>query len=418
MSRICVIGGGAAGMAAALFSARRGHEVHLFEHNEKLGKKLFITGKGRCNFTNACETEERFRNVVTNQRFLYSSFYGWNSQDTIALFEELGVRTKVERGNRAFPASDHSSDIIRALENGLKDLRVKIHLKSQVKDLLLKEAEAGEEGEPRKIRGILLDNGAEIPADAVILATGGLSYPATGSTGDGYRMAESCGHEIRGTRPALVPLETKEDYIPQMQGLSLKNVTLTVPYGKKKQFSEFGEMLFTHFGISGPLALSASSYIAAALEAGPLPAYIDLKPALSEEQLSRRVLREFDQAKNKEFKNVIPALYPSRLRPVIIRLSGIPEDKPVRDVTKEERDRLCRLTKEFPLTITGTRDFHEAIITQGGVAVKQVNPSTMESRLVQGLYFAGEILDLDAVTGGFNLQIAWATAKRAADSIS
>ena len=403
-------------MAAALFSARRGHEVHIFDHNEKLGKKLFITGKGRCNFTNDCEPEVLMGSVVTNARFLYSSFRGWNSQDTIRLFESLGVRTKVERGNRAFPASDHSSDIIRALEKELKALGVKIHLKSGVKELLLDAADDPEKTRPA-VTGLLLDNGSRIPADAVILATGGLSYPATGSTGDGYRMAQAAGHSMQKTRPALVPLETAEAYIPRLQGLALKNVTLTIPLGKKKKFEEFGELLFTHFGISGPIALTASSHIGKALEESPLKAFIDLKPALTREQLSARILREFDQAKNKEFKNVIPSLYPSSLRPVMIELSGISGDRPVRDITKKERERLIDLTKAFPLTITGTRDFREAIITQGGVTVKEVDPSTMASRLVRGLYFAGEILDLDAVTGGFNLQIAWATAKRAADSI-
>lgn len=281
MSKICVIGGGAAGMACAMFAAERGFKVHLFERNEKLGKKLFITGKGRCNFTNACEKDELFPHVVTNPRFLYSAFNSFSSQDTIRLFESLGVHTKVERGNRAFPSSDHSSDIIRALESRLRLLDVKIHLKTRVMKVLTENLSPEEtiKKQNRRVSGILLENGSVIPCDDVILATGGLSYPSTGSTGDGLIIAESLGHTLQKQRPALVPLETAEPYIPELQGLSLRNVTLTIPYGKKKQFREFGEMLFTHFGVSGPLALTASSYIGKYLEDGPLAAYIDLKAA-------------------------------------------------------------------------------------------------------------------------------------------
>lgn len=406
-------------MAAALFLAEAGAEVCVLEQNEKLGKKLFITGKGRCNFTNACDVDELFAHIVTNPRFLYSSFYGWDSNQTIDLFEKLGVRTKIERGNRAFPASDHSSDIIRALEKRLREKKVHICLQTKVSKLL---TDAGADGK-EKITGVLLSDGTAVSADAVVLATGGLSYPSTGATGDGYRFAEETGHRIAPCRPALVPLVAAEAYIPRMQGLSLRNVTLRIPYGKKKEFKEFGELLFTHFGISGPLALSASSYIGSALEENQkkggegLSASLDLKPALTEKQLDDRLLREFGEAKNKEFKNVIPGLFPASLRPVMLELSGIPGEKPVREVTKEERKRFIALIKSFPFTITGTRSYNEAIITQGGVSVRDVNPSTMESRRVSGLFFAGEVLDLDGVTGGYNLQIAWATAHTAAGGI-
>lgn len=420
MSKICVIGGGAAGMACAMFAAERGFKVHLFERNEKLGKKLFITGKGRCNFTNACEKDELFSHVVTNPRFLYSAFNSFSSQDTIRLFESLGVHTKVERGNRAFPSSDHSSDIIRALEGRLRLLDVKIHLKTRVMKILTENLSPEEtiKKQNRRVSGILLENGSVIPCDAVILATGGLSYPSTGSIGDGFVIAENLGHTLQKQRPALVPLETAESYIPELQGLSLRNVTLTIPYGKKKQFHEFGEMLFTHFGISGPLALTASSYIGKYLEDGPLAAYIDLKPALTDEQLDARLLREFENARNKELKNATASLFPAKLRPVMMKLSAIPEDKPVNEITREERAGFRRLVKAFPFTITGLRSYNEAIITQGGISVKEINPSTMESRLVRGMYAIGEILDLDAVTGGFNLQIAWSTAKVCADALS
>lgn len=406
-------------MAAALFLAEAGAEVCVLEQNEKLGKKLFITGKGRCNFTNACDVDELFAHIVTNPRFLYSSFYGWDSNQTIDLFEKLGVRTKIERGNRAFPASDHSSDIIRALEKRLREKKVHICLRTKVSKLL---TDAGADGK-EKITGVLLSDGTAVSTDAVVLATGGLSYPSTGATGDGYHFAEETGHRIAPCRPALVPLVAAEAYIPRMQGLSLRNVTLRIPYGKKKEFKEFGELLFTHFGISGPLALSASSYIGSALEENQkkggegLSASLDLKPALTEKQLDDRLLREFGEAKNKEFKNVIPGLFPASLRPVMLELSGIPGEKPVREVTKEERKRFIALIKSFPFTITGTRSYNEAIITQGGVSVRDVNPSTMESRRVSGLFFAGEVLDLDGVTGGYNLQIAWATAHTAAEGI-
>ena len=411
-------------MMAALFAVREGVSVHLFDQNEKLGKKLFITGKGRCNFTNACGQDEMLANVVTNPRFLYSAFNSWNSADTIRFFEELGVRTKIERGNRAFPASDHSSDIIRALEQALRSRGVVIHLRSKVTQICTETADDRDtqsEAAPQKktggvrrtVTGVRLENGSFIRGDAVVLATGGLSYPSTGSTGDGYRFAVGEGHTLKPCRPALVPLETGESWAAELQGLSLRNVTLTIPYGKKKKYQEFGEMLFTHFGISGPLVLSASSVIGRALEEGPLSAWIDLKPALSDEQLDARILREFEQSPNRSFQNAAGSLFPSRLRPVMVKLSGIDGDKPVREVTREERALFLALIRRLPLTITGLRSYREAVITQGGIHVKEVDPSTMESKLVRGLYICGEVLDLDAMTGGFNLQIAWATGHAA-----
>lgn len=408
MSKILVIGGGAAGMALAVFAAERGALVHVFEQNEKLGKKLFITGKGRCNFTNACREEDFFPNVVSNAKFLYSSVYGFNSRNAIDFFEELGVRTKVERGSRAFPASDHSSDIIRGLERRMEKLGVQIHLNTKVDKVLCRENRAcGVEAAGHRFQG-----------DAVAVATGGLSYPSTGAAGDGYRFAEECGHHITALRPALVPLEAKEPYIPRLQGLSLRNVELTVADGRKKLFSEFGELLFTHFGISGPLALSASSYVGKRLEKEELQARIDLKPALTPEQLDARVLREFEKSWNRQFKNILPELFPAKLIPVILELSGIPGDAAVHDVTRGQREGFVRLAKAFPFTLTGTRGYREAVITQGGVSVREVNPATMESRILPGLYFAGEVMDLDALTGGFNLQIAWSTARAAAEGLT
>ena len=400
-------------MAAAVFAAEAGAPVLLFEQNEKLGKKLYITGKGRCNFTNGCGADQLSAGVVSNPKFLYSAFHGFDNRQAVSLFERLGVPVKMERGLRYFPQSDHSSDIIRALERRLLELGAEVHLRTKVKSILFR-SESSQDGEKRSVRGILLENGREIPGDCVILASGGLSYPATGASGDGYRMAADAGHRTEKQRPALVPLVTAEDYITRMQGLSLRNVVLSVFDGKKKLFSEFGEMLFTHFGISGPLALSASSYIGKKLEQHPLPAEIDLKPALSIEQLSARLLREFEAAGNKTFRNILPALLPAKMVPVVTELSGIPGEKRAHDITREDRERTAGILKRFPMTITDVRGYNEAIITQGGISVKEVNPATMESKLAEGLYFAGEVLDLDAVTGGFNLQIAWSTAHAAA----
>ena len=413
MAKILIIGGGAAGMAAAVFLGEKNHQVHLFEKNEKLGKKLFITGKGRCNITNTCDDETFFKSVVTNAKFLYSAFYGYSNQDVVSFFENLGLAVKEERGGRIFPVSDHSSDVIRILEKRMKELDVKVHLKSEAEALLTEEGENGE----RKIKGVRLRNGAEILGEKVIVATGGFSYQATGSTGDGYTFAKEAGHTVTQLRPALVPIATKEEYVTQMHGLALKNIRFTVKDGKKVLYDDFGELLFTHFGISGPLVLTASSYIGKKLEKKELQGYIDLKAALTEEQLDARLLREFEAGINRQFKNVITGMFPAKLYPVILELGGIAPDKKVNEITRKERQDFIHLVKHFPLTLVELRPFREAIITQGGVKVKEINPKTMESKLVKGLYFIGEVLDLDAVTGGFNLQIAWSTAKAAAEFI-
>ena len=408
MSKVLIVGGGAAGMMAGVHAARNGHEVHILEKNEKLGKKLYITGKGRCNVTNNCDTEELFPAVMQNPKFLYSAFYSWNSQDVMAFFEELGVPLKVERGGRVFPESDHSSDIIRGLERALQKAGAKIHLHTEVKEI--KE-------ENGTVTGVVLKDGNFLSGDSVIVATGGFSYQATGSTGDGYRFARELGHKVTEIEPSLVPLHTKEDYIPRLQGLSLKNVALTVKCGKKTIYQDFGEMMFTHFGVTGPMILSASAHVGRWLKKGECRGYLDLKPALTKEQLDARVLREFEAGQNKQFKNVIGVLFPSSLTPVMLELGGIPGDKKIHEISREERLGFEEIVKAFPFTITGMGEFKEAIITRGGVSVKEVQPGTMESKKVKNLYFIGEVLDLDAVTGGYNLQIAWSTAYLAAQAI-
>ena len=413
MSKVLIIGGGAAGMMAGVFAARNHHEVHILEKNEKLGKKVFITGKGRCNVANACDTEELFPAVMSNPKFLYSGFYSFGPQDVMNFFEEAGVPLKVERGNRVFPQSDHSSDIIRALERELKKAGAKVHLHTTVKEIVKKP-------EAEKVTGVILEDGTFMEGDAVIVATGGFSYQSTGSTGDGYRLARELGLKVTDISPSLVPLKTKEDYIPKLQGLSLKNTGLTIKNGKKVLYEDFGEMMFTHFGVTGPMILSASAHIGAKLakaENGELCAYLDLKPALTKEQLDARILREFETGQNKQFKNVIGVLFPSSLTPVMLELGGIPAEKKIHDISREERQHFVDLVKAFPFTITGMGEFKEAIITKGGVSVKEINPGTMESKKISGLYFAGEVLDLDAVTGGYNLQIAWSTAYLAAQAI-
>ena len=407
MSKVLVVGGGAAGMFAAIFAAYNGNEVHIFEKNEKLGKKLFITGKGRCNITNASDMETLFASVVTNSKFLYSSFYGYTNLDVIEFFERIGVRTKIERGNRVFPVSDHSSDVIVGLTRELQQLGVEIHLHTAVKRIVGKE----------RFEYLELQNGTRVEGDACIVATGGFSYQTTGSTGDGYRFAKELGHQVTEILPALVPLTIKEWYAKELQGLSLRNVKATIYDEKKKVYDDFGEMLFTHYGVSGPLMLSASSYIGKKLKEKELKLVIDLKPALTTEQLNQRVLRDFEENMNKSFKNAIGKLFPTKLIPFMLELSGIDPDKKVNLNSKEERQQFVSLIKNFTMTITGLRDFNEAIITKGGIKVKEINPSTMESKLVQGLYFVGEVLDLEALTGGFNLQIAWSTGYAAGNSI-
>ncbi|MDM8212029.1 NAD(P)/FAD-dependent oxidoreductase [Mediterraneibacter glycyrrhizinilyticus] len=404
MSKVLIIGGGAAGMMAAAFAAKNGNRVEVFEKNEKLGKKLFITGKGRCNITNAADLEDFFPAVTSNPKFLYSAFYSFTNEQVISFFEELGVKTKVERGGRVFPVSDHSSDVIQALKSEMERLGVKINLNAEVKELITEKSSTGE-----TVNGIRLVSGKKISGDAVIVATGGISYPSTGSTGDGYRFARRCGHKVSELSPSLVPMEVKEWYAGELMGLSLRNIEIRITDGKKKLYQEFGEMLFTHYGVTGPVILSASSVVGKKLKDTELTLHIDLKPALTEEQLDKRVLREFETNHNRQFKNAVDSLFPSKLRPVIVELSGIPEEKKVHEITKEERLRFVRLIKDFTMTLTGLRGYNEAIITKGGVSVKEIDPGTMESKLVKGLYFAGEVLDLDAVTGGYNLQIAWST---------
>jgi hypothetical protein len=409
MSNVLIIGGGAAGMMAGIAAAEAGHKVQIFEKNEKLGKKIFITGKGRCNLTNACDVEELFQNVVHNAKFLYSAFYGFTNDDMMAFAEANGCPVKTERGNRVFPVSDRSSDVIQALALRLRKLKVDVHLNEEVADIQLTDG---------AVSGLILKKGNRvIPADAVIVAAGGLSYPSTGSTGDGYRFAKKAGHKITELSPALVPFMVEEPVVRELMGLSLRNINAKILKGNKVLYEEFGEMLFTHFGVSGPVLLSASSYVAARLRKEPLTLSIDLKPALTEEQLDARILRDFEEVKNKQFKNSLDQLLPSKMIPVIIDRSGIAPEKKVNEITREERHRIVTAIKDFKLTLTGLRGYNEAIITQGGVSVREVNPSTMESKLMKGLYFAGEVLDLDAVTGGYNLQIAWSTGHLAGSSI-
>ena len=413
MSHVIVVGGGAAGMFAAIAAAKNGHQVTLYEKNEKLGKKIFITGKGRCNITNAADMEELFDAVVTNSKFLYSSFYGYTNQNVIDFFEDAGVPVKIERGNRVFPISDHSSDVIRALEREMKKVGVKVCLNTEVKSV---EAEKG------KFNKVVLKDTTTQTADACIVATGGLSYRSTGSTGDGFRFAENVGHKVTQCFPSLVPMETKEPWICELQGLSLRNVEAKILDGKKELYKDFGEMLFTHFGVSGPLIISASSYVGKKFmdkngQKKELTLEIDLKPALTEEQLDQRVLRDFEENHNRQFKNAITKLFPTKLIPVMLELGGIDPEKKVNSIEKEERKQFVHLIKHFRMTLTGLRDYPEAIITKGGVNVKEIDPGTMESKLVKGLYFAGEVLDLDALTGGFNLQIAWSTGYLAGMSI-
>ncbi|MCI9313628.1 MAG: NAD(P)/FAD-dependent oxidoreductase [Lachnospiraceae bacterium] len=408
MSNVIITGGGAAGMMAAYAAAERGHSVVLIEKNEKLGKKIFITGKGRCNVTNACEQDKLFENVVSNPKFLYSAFYDFDNQQLMELIKNAGCPLKVERGERVFPVSDHSSDIIAAMERLMRKKGVEIRLHRTVSEVLAQDGQ---------VTGVKTTDGKTFAADAVVLATGGLSYPTTGSTGDGYRIAKNLGHTVKECTPALVPMEISEPWCRLLQGLSLKNVTLTMACGTKKIWQGFGEMLFTHFGLSGPLVLSASSFYHKCKNPDEVTVTVNLKPALTAEQLDKRILREFEQNLNKQFKNVIGSLYPAKLTPVMISLSGIDGEKKIHEITRKERENLVELTRNLQMHVSGLRDYTEAIITQGGIKVKEVNPSTMESRLVKGLYFAGELLDLDGVTGGFNLQIAWSTGHLAGSSI-
>lgn len=399
MGKVIVIGGGAAGMMAALAAAEKGCRVCLIEKNEKLGKKLFITGKGRCNVTNAGDMETLFANVRANGKFLYSAFYGYDNRRVMDFLEGAGCRLKTERGDRVFPLSDHSSDVISAFARELKRRGVEILLNTEAKSLILGKDES-------IVEGVRLSGGRQVHGNMCVVCTGGLSYPSTGSTGDGYGFAKEAGHQMVGQRPGLVPFNVREEWCGRLMGLSLKNVSLRLVCGGRETYQGFGEMLFTHFGVSGPLVLSASSHYESGQGA---VLYIDLKPALTAEQLDKRLLRDFDENKNKRFGNALGGLFPMKLIPVMVELSGIRSDKKVNEITKEERRRFGELIKAVPLTVKGLRGYEEAIITRGGVCVKEINPSTMESKKVKGLYFAGEVLDVDALTGGFNLQIAWST---------
>lgn len=411
MSKVIIIGGGASGMLAAVIAARNGHEVHLFEKNEKLGKKLYITGKGRCNITNACDVTGLFPNILSNRKFMYSSIYGFSNQAMMELLEELGLKLKIERGDRVFPESDKSSDVISALAREMKRLGVNINLDSKVVEVLFGE------GTVSGVKVIHKGKTFTVLSEKLIIATGGISYASTGSTGDGYVFARAAGHSVTRLSPGLVPFNTKEEWVRSLQGLALKNVQAAVLCGNKEIYSDFGEMLFTHFGVSGPLMLSASSYVSEDMFEKGLKLKIDLKPTLSREQLDARILREAQENINKDWSNVIEHFLPKKMIPVMLDKIGIPCNRKMNAVTKEERGRIIDAMKELDITLTGFRGYNEAIITRGGVAVKEINPATMESKLIKGLYFAGEVIDVDAVTGGFNLQIAWSTAYAAASSI-
>ncbi len=400
MGKVAIIGAGPAGMMAAIAAAMNGDKAEIFEKNEKLGKKLFITGKGRCNITNSCDGETFFENIISNPKFMYSAYYGFSNFDIMDSLKQWGLKLKIERGERVFPYSDKSSDVIKTLSKRLNELNVKVNLYSEVKDIIIDGGQC---------LGIVLSDNRKIMADRVIVATGGKSYESTGSTGDGYKFALNAGHTVTKLFPALVPFEAKENWVRDLQGLSLKNVRVTIFDKNKKLYDGFGEMLFTHFGVSGPLILSASSYLTRQIEKNYLTLSIDLKPALSIKQLDDRILRDFEEFNNKQFKNALIHLFPSKLIPVIIALTGIYPDKKVNEISKAERSRLIEITKKFSMTLTKLRGFNEAIITQGGINVKEISPNSMESKLVKNLFFAGEVLDVDALTGGFNLQIAWST---------
>lgn len=409
--KVIVIGGGPAGMMAAITSAENGNEVILLEKNKGLGKKLLITGKGRCNITSSLPMEDFIKNTPGNGMFLYSAYNKFTNQDIISFLKKQGLDVKEERGNRIFPVTDKSQDVLNCFEKKLKNLKnVKIMYEMPVSEILINEE--------KRITGVKCKNGAIINAEKVILATGGKSYPLTGSTGDGYEMAKKLGHTITKIKPSLVPLETYEqDLHRSLQGLSLRNVKIKMVDTCKNKtiYEDFGEMLFTHFGVSGPVILSGSAHLVRyknideLLKNKKIKLLIDLKPALTEEKLNDRILRDFEDFKNKNFKNSLDKLLPQKLIPVIIERSGINPDKQVNSITKQERIQIVKLLKEFDVTIKNFRRIEDGIITAGGISIKEVNPKTMESKLISGLYFAGEILDVDSYTGGFNLQIAYST---------
>ena len=394
-------------MMAAVMAAREGASVEIFEKNEKLGKKIFITGKGRGNLTNAGDMETIRDSICSNPKFMYSALKNFSNEDTLEFFNGLGLKTKTERGERVFPVSDHAYEITDVLSRELRKLKVKIRLFSAVDDIIVRNGDC---------QGIVDANGERHMADAVIIATGGRSYKSTGSTGDGMKFASRLGIDVTETSPSLVPFNCKESFAGEMQGLSLKNTGLRMTAGKKEVYSDFGEMLFTHFGVSGPMILSASARVARKYFNNELIIHLDLKPALNDEQLDARLVKEFDENRKKEFKNSLGKLFPSKMIPVMVRRSGINANKKCAEISREERMKLKELIKDFTLTVTSLRGYEEAIITKGGVSVKEINPSTMESKKVRGLYFAGETIDVDCVTGGFNLQVAWSTGSAAGKS--
>ena len=412
MKKAVVIGGGASGMLCAAIAAQNGLSVTLMEQNEKLGKKLYITGKGRCNFTNVCDTKEFLDHVVSNPRFLYSAAQAAPPDDILSLFKSWGLEYKIERGRRAFPASDRAADVTDMLKRQLKKAQVQVLLNTKVTEIRTEDGQ---------ISGVcfLKDEAAhELDCDIAVLATGGISYPSTGSTGDGYRFAASLGHTVTPLYPSLVPLCCEDESVRKMQGLSLKNVEFHIKEGRKEIYSGFGEMMFTHFGITGPLVLTASAMAGPLIGQKELYSYIDLKPAVSTEMLDARLVKLFFENSNRILKNVLPDLYPGKMQAVIPQLADVDPNKKLHEITKEERRRIIQVTKEFPVHLTALRGYNEAVVTKGGVDVREVTPSTMESKLVRGLYFTGELLDLDACTGGYNLQIAWSTAVCAARAMA
>lgn len=406
--KVAVIGAGAAGMLAAGHAGELGHSVDIFEKNNIVGKKIRITGKGRCNITNASDCEEHIENTPGNPYFMYSALYKFPPDKMIELVESLGVPTKVERGKRVFPVSDKAADVSEALKKYMKKNGVKLHLEKGVKDIIT---------ENNKIKGIVTDDGKELDFDAVIIATGGLSYPTTGSTGDGYKFAKKAGHSVSKLMPSLVPLKSDDWICPELMGLSLKNSAIVIKNEKGKTiYKDFGEMLFTHFGVSGPMVLSASRHLLGRFNEN-ITMYIDMKPALDMKALDNRLLRDFEKYINKDLRNALNDILPQKMIPVIIRLSGIDETKKIHDITKEERKRMEELIKGLPVHITGTAGFDMAVVTSGGVNTDEIDPSTMESRKIKGLFFAGEVIDVDAYTGGFNLQIAFSTGYTAAEGL-
>lgn len=407
MRNTVIIGGGPAGLMAAISSAKNGDKVTIIEKMNSCGKKLLITGKGRCNITNNAQMDKFMENTPTNPKFLYGVFNNFTNKDIIELLKNEGVKTKVERGERVFPVSDRAQDVLEALLHILRKQNVQILTNTTAKRIITDDE--------KNVLGVELDDGKEIKTDKIILATGGKSYPVTGSTGDGYKLAKDLGHTITKIEPSLVPLTSHDEVCKELQGLSLRNVTIQLQICDKVVYKDFGEMLFTHFGVSGPIVLSASSYLVKTknieqiLKGGKVELEIDLKPALSEEKLDARILRDFEEQKNKQFKNSLDKLLPQKLIPVIIEKTNINGSKKINEITKQERQKLVKELKHFRISINGTRPIEEAIVTSGGINIKEINPKTMESKLISGLYFAGEVIDVDCLTGGYNLQVAWST---------